>query len=332
MSFPPPIPSEAPLEYATAYVDTRRPGIIIAIGVISIVFSVFYGIIAAVALMMAVGLSAAASAGPATVTVSTSTAGAAAPATQADALRVRRRELIIGHIESIAPLTPPRRDVLDAFLTEKGTDIDPRIATIETPDAAARLVIDTGTADDGRTFIEFHSGRLTIADTAAIFEPTGTTDFIEMDFAAATFKPGEPGFSHTPSTAVGPTGPTFTGPLFSKTGIALQFANGLMASALAVLLLAAGIFTLLSRPLGRRLHLAWAALKILGAFLGAVAVYWFYMDIMTSTATMTPGPSASTGISVMMALISLGLALLYPIAVLIVMNVRSVRNYLSSMT
>lgn len=339
MSQPPPVPVESHLEYATEYVDTRRLGILLAMGVLSIVFSVFYAISAGTGMLMVVGFSAmnAANVGVSNTNVTVTASGASSTQTLSpaapDGLKGQPRELLIARVEALASLSPARRDVLDAFLAQKGSDIDARAMVVKDAGAAERLITAAGSLPDGQTSIDFLAGRLSLSDTTAIFEPIGTTDLVTLDLTGVTPAPGEPGFSRSASSAIGnPAGPVVNPiPTISGTSITLQTISSVLAALLAIVLLIAGILTLRARPSGRRLHLWWAVLKIGASVLAAIALYYFYYDLLSGQPTGTGGPPTA-GVSIMMAVFSFVFALLYPIAVLIVMNVRSVRNYLSSVT
>ena len=83
------------------------------------------------------------------------------------------------------------------------------------------------------------------------------------------------------------------------------------------------------------LHLWWAWLKIAVSLFGAVATYIFWREFIGQAVATSGQPNvATTALStgIIMSLMGLFLAVLYPIAVLIVMHLRSVRNYLSSVT
>ncbi len=339
MSTPPEIPVDPVLSYATEYVDTRRPGAIIAMGVLSIVFAVISGVMAAFSLLMAVGLSASSTrAGPVVITSSSTTVTPRSTALPSpDGVGAAQRGFVLDRVRELTTLSPARKDVLEAFLSEKGTDIDPRLSRLAGAEAATRMITAAGANDAGETIIDFNSGRLTVAEDHAVFEPTGTTDLIQLDLSTMNPRPGAPGFSLDGVSSIGrpyTVGTPAPLPKFGAASIGLSMANGIVSSILSLLLLIAAIFLLRSKPAGRRLHLWWAWLKMLGAILGGAAVFYFYYDIMTSVAATpgVPNSAAPAGVAAMMGLMTFGIGILYPIAVLIVMSLKSVKNYLSSMT
>jgi hypothetical protein len=326
---PPPIPVQ-PLSYASEYVDTRRPGIIIALGVLSIIFSITFGISAIFALLMAIG----AAAGP---TARASVPAASIVPSWPDGIGSGPRAIVLAHISSVHALSQTRQDVLDGFLAQQGEQIDSRLRRLEDPHLVPKIITQIGKSDEGFDYVHFTRGKLTLEDTKAIYEPWGTTDLITVDFASADPKPGMVNFD--PTGGIGPSGTTTvattTRLVISNTSIVLQTVTGVLCGILAALLLVAGVFTVRARPAGRTLHLWWAWLKIVVSLFGAVATYIFWREFIGQTAAASGQPNvATTALStgIVMSLMGLGLAVLYPIAVLIVMHLRSVRNYLSSVT
>lgn len=353
MSFPPPIPAET-LSYATEYVDTRRPGSLMAIGVLSIVFSIMFGLSALFSLMMAVGIAA----GPRTTVRTTTSSNSfstttvmvgggtvtnvANPAANLstafpDGIGSTARQLIVDRANALRPLSPTRVDVLSAFLAQKGDTVDHRLRTLTSSAVATQMVTQSDATAEGFDAIDFTSGRLTLEDQRAIFEPIGTTDLITVDFSSRHPLPGEAGFDPEGgpgSNRIIPT--TATAPInVGKPIIVMQTLSGIFSGVLALLLLLAGILTVRAKPSGRRTHLWWAWLKIFASVFSAVATYLFWNQIISQSPSSggQANPAAvATMASIVMSLFSFVGALLYPIAVLIVMNTRGVKNYLSSVT
>jgi hypothetical protein len=116
----------------------------------------------------------------------------------------------------------------------------------------------------------------------------------------------------------------------------LTIITSALGLALAIYLLVVGILTMRQRPSTRRLHLIYAALKIPLAVLAAVGWFLFIDDLtrsMTAVASMGPGASSpplvgASSAGAMAIAIMLGLAACaYPVALLILMNMRNVREY-----
>jgi hypothetical protein len=97
---------------------------------------------------------------------------------------------------------------------------------------------------------------------------------------------------------------------------------------LAVLLLIAGIMVLRQSPRGRMLHLMWAGLKILVVAIGIVGWIWLTNDLSKSLSQgMGAGSSVALG-PMSRGLIALSIiALVYPLVLLVVMNLKSIREY-----
>lgn len=321
---------QPPLAYATEFVDTRRPGIILAVGVLSIVFAVGFGASALFSLLMAIG----AAAGP-TRGVTTPPSQVGYSAAYPDGIGRTPRKLLVDRVMLIKPLSPARRDVLDAFLAQQGDTLDVRLRTLKSEPDVRKIIAAVGTLPEGGNTLDFMNGRLTLEDDRAIFEPGGTTDLHTIDFSNANPRPGAAGFD-----AEGENGAlvlaesaTPTRMNISQGSIALQSVTGILSGILAVLLLVAGIFTIRAKPIGRTLHLWWAWLKIVASMFGAIVAYLFWQELLTQAQANAAQPNAAAmpaTVSIVMSLMSLGIAVLYPIAVLIVMYARSVRNYMAS--
>jgi len=112
-------------------------------------------------------------------------------------------------------------------------------------------------------------------------------------------------------------------------GLALVVLDPLVSLALAGFLLTAGVFVLRQQPVGRRLHVAYALLKIPAALLSGFAVYLLWGRVVAGFNASTPGASASDGdTGVLVAAIVVGVVgCIYPVILLLVMRMRSVRQY-----
>lgn len=116
-------------------------------------------------------------------------------------------------------------------------------------------------------------------------------------------------------------------------------ASSLVSLALAVVLFIAAVLLLRGLPSGRRLHFNWACLKIVVTVVGAVAFWWmtdrFYEQLLRYNAAapgINVGRFAAAAPRTFMAQpwhpVVVGLAgLIYPLAVLVVLRARAVREY-----
>lgn len=333
MSMPPPLQAE-PLSYATEFVDTRRPGSIIAIGVLSIVFAVVFGLSAGFAILMAIGAAAGTATATSTSTTSTSggymsttivspAVGSTATPTNAPGnaaaggLGNRSRELLISSIDQRRALSPERREILAAYLAKSGQAIDARLRDAREANDVWPLVRDVTRNAAGEDVIEFTTGELVLDDSTAHFtqidEPRDVNNTNQGSLSSTT---------------------TRRKLVISPTATAWQSVTGCVNAVLALVLLVAGILMLSSKPIARKLHLWWAWIKIVASLGTAVATYFFWMEFMTQA--ITANGQANTAVAANTAAIVMGtlpalVAMLYPIAVLITMRSQKLKNYLSSM-
>ena len=129
------------------------------------------------------------------------------------------------------------------------------------------------------------------------------------------------------SMVAAPIIPTFS---FTPWAIGLQLVVAIASLALAVFLLVTGIMTLRQSPRGRRLHLIYACIKIPLAIAAGVASAQVARDFAAAMAAMPGGAAAAAGAggwSLFSGVIPVILGCAYPIALLIVLNLKPVREY-----
>ena len=97
--------------------------------------------------------------------------------------------------------------------------------------------------------------------------------------------------------------------------------ESLASLGLSILLLVAGILVLRQRSRGRWLHFLYAWLKIPIAIVGGLGIWWFGISL----AGATGGSSLNWFVVVTFVMIAISIA--YPIALLIMLRLRSVRDY-----
>lgn len=107
----------------------------------------------------------------------------------------------------------------------------------------------------------------------------------------------------------------------------------LLSLALAIYLLVAGIITLRGSLNGRKHHLRWAIMKIPLVLIGSAIYGWWMGSIMSGMWTSLPGaPMPST---MLMTLLYGGgaavMGLIYPIVALVLMNLKSAKDYYNSL-
>ena len=165
-----------------------------------------------------------------------------------------------------------------------------------TPGAAQGAVISAYTGADGSAVVMFSNGG------SVTMDPKGAV---------------------TNVTSV----PTFTGFSISPVALGMMVVTSLLLMALAVYLLVCGILTLRQSPRGRRLHLIYAFIKIPLTVAAGVASAWVMSDMMSG---LPGGGAAPTRVALFTGVVPVLLGCAYPVALLIALNVRSVREYYSA--
>jgi hypothetical protein len=122
----------------------------------------------------------------------------------------------------------------------------------------------------------------------------------------------------------------FAGPTFNinMTAAITVIICALLSIALAIYLLVIGILMLRQHPRAGRLHKIYAFLKIPIAIAGGIAwiVFWAsFSTTGTGAATMSPGVIVGCAIAVIV-------GLLYPVALLVALHTRAVREYYATVT
>jgi hypothetical protein len=114
----------------------------------------------------------------------------------------------------------------------------------------------------------------------------------------------------------------------------VMLADGIIGLALAIFLAVLGILTLTGSPRARWGHLLWAWLKLPAIALSFVSTMSFMTSMFqnaTASMTTTPGapapPQFINTMAIVQASIYAAFALIYPIAILIVMRTRRVKEY-----
>ena len=145
-------------------------------------------------------------------------------------------------------------------------------------------------------------------------------------------------FSEGGTVTIGPAGnvtsvvavPTIGTFSISPLALGMLAATALALVALAVFLLVCGILTLRQSPRGRRLHLIYAGLKIPLEIAAGAAWFWVMREMVSN---MTPGAGAGTpalSFSLFSGIVPAVLGCAYPVALLVVLNQKRVREYYNS--
>ena len=120
----------------------------------------------------------------------------------------------------------------------------------------------------------------------------------------------------------------------SPWAVAAYIALAVVSLGLAVLLLVAGIAAVRDSPKARRLHLIYASLKIPAAVAGGVAMGVVMYQLMSGAAAAAPGagPAPMKAVALVTSAVPSVLGCVYPVALLIALNTKSVRDYYHSAT
>jgi hypothetical protein len=110
---------------------------------------------------------------------------------------------------------------------------------------------------------------------------------------------------------------------------ATMLAEGAISLLMAIMLIVAGILILRQSAVARKLHLIYATVKIPLAIVGGIA----YAAMMSQLVGGMGAAAGAAGTSWAFSIMGVALAVigsLYPIALLITMNTRTVRDYYNS--
>jgi hypothetical protein len=121
-----------------------------------------------------------------------------------------------------------------------------------------------------------------------------------------------------------PVMPTFS---FNPLNLGLMVATAVASLALAVFLLVCGIITLRQSPRARRWHLIYSFLKLPLAVLAGLSSAWVARDLMAGMAGAGAPVTPTMGFSLFSGIVPIVLGCAYPVALLIVLNLKQVKDY-----
>ncbi len=339
---PPPIRAEA-LPFGSQYDERRRPGILTAVGVISIVIASF-GLLAAAGglvqtFIMGTVLSRVARGmtyvpSPTTSPDPTGSTSGAAIDESVAGMSASNRAMVLAEINKRRPLPQPRQEMLEKLLADVGEDAFPFAQSNYTPERIAGSISDAGklpsadAQDDGNHYFVLANGRIEVADDHAVFMPSRRGGQAVRVYRA---------MGNTAAAPPAPATMPFTLPTFSKRSLTLSYTSGLLDLVCAVYLMFIGIVVLRDAKAGRVMHLAYAVLKMLLVALAVYASWHWYTDQSkavlgggTPMPGTTPGaPSWTVGVQATIWTLP---GVIYPLALLIVLNLPFVRAYYRTWT
>jgi hypothetical protein len=391
MSQLPPLPI-APLSYDMSP-RHGRPGLVTAMGVMSVILACVGGIAGLISLFLSFGMIMAATASrqlasmpmptivPPTAPSYPATApgavdGGDAAATPSgvvtiggievsapdseDALSEPQRRVVLTTLTRIRALDEARQKHLELLLSVAGRRVMP-IATSPglTMQKVRANITEHGTLPSARggagpDYFLVGTGRLECYDDHAVFRPDGSTDVVSASATAQSTDDSAAddgtGSSSSARSGVSPgrfsfrRGPTTTwsGPVIqiSPAAAGAMLITQAAGVALAIYLLVIGILVLRDVRAGWKLHWWYVALKIPLVIVSLAASWYVWQGFRTSINTFlaaNPPPGAARPPPVPLGGIMGGwltffaaLALAYPIALIFVLNSRTVRDYYGS--
>jgi hypothetical protein len=339
---PDPLPEPPPMRverlmYQPPMDIARRPAILTAIGIISIVVSSlslitgcitgFYG-----SILQAMPIPVMPTTMPATsptVSVYSGTGAYSLPAQaieQPELMKPGSRVMVIAAMNRLSPMSDQRQQMLDQLLKEAGDGIFPFSEQNFTSARLAGSISASGRLpgiDDehpGNTYFVLANGRIEVADDHAVFMPSRAGDMSTVrvyrkdDSAQATAAANMP----PPVTFK-----VFSAPAWVVRGFFLAL---LLNVLLAILLLVAGILTLRDSRKARPMHIAFALLKFVAIAVAVYANWQFAEAFMRAFAQNNVRANTGPASAVLWAMPAV-FGSIYPLALLIALNLRSVRAY-----
>jgi hypothetical protein len=311
---PPPMPVRAQqLEYA--YLIQRRPAVVTAIGVMSILVGLASLLASAVGGTVVGGIYTfkkatmnAAAATRRTTVAAPATRPATAPATAQTTLPAADVQGVIAAAQSMSaktPLNPQQVAALQALLEEPGQT----------------LVLPSNASAPASTYV-----------AGVDIDEKGTAHVVFINVIVSISQQGKV-VAQQPTSAI----PRNIAAAISGTAIGLAIFESLASGALAVFLIVAGIVTLRQSLGGRRLHMIYVAIKIPLALIAILAGTWLAYGLNKGMNTLallaaSSGPEAFPGVFWATALV-LGIGgLAYPIALLFALRSRAANEYYNMIT
>ncbi len=332
---PPPLPAGSLYEFSS------RSPVLTAVGVISIVvggLSILASAIAVLCTLLAMFVA----------SITSGTAASHPPlrfaAVTTHGLDDSARGQTINALQRVQPLTTSQHDSLDQLLAKAGRDIFPFVSP-SSPDALSSKVRQAVTssglrqlaAPDGSstsiTYFSLNSGRVEIDDQHALFIPLDGTETSAITRGA----------SEQPEAAITMLPPiaASSGTLYHAqltTGLLMVVTESALSIAAGIFLIVAGVKMLRDRASARRLHLIYAIVKL--PLVGSFTFAALYLLRAAEQRSRMAGASVPSALATSALPFAPGYALvvcvaitaaMYPIALLIVLNMRAARNYARSL-
>lgn len=330
-SEPPPLPIPlATLAYAPPP-QNRRPGIMTAVGVISIVLAslsllaslggVFSNMamlaMSRVTMPITIVPPGATTAKPSTETV-TADGITVDPRGSADGMSFELCRKVIEAIDATRPMNQTRRKHLDLLLRNSGQKMFPLVTDATTvPDIRGKLSWrDTGPSID---YIYIPTGTIQVSDRFATFRPSGKGEVVQANAIG------------TPSSA--PPAPARPMPFpfrVDPTATIIAMVESALSLLVAIVLLIGGILLIRNSPAYLRLHWIYIIAKIPLVIVAAVASWMTSTAMMNSMASSMP-PGATTpslsGFMIIPAIVTAIITMAYPVTLIFIFATRTAEAY-----
>lgn len=319
----------------------QRPGVVtavgaasVAIGLLSIVASLvvlfvsFALLLPSAQRVTAPPLVAPAPAVPDALPEGTATVGGSpiVPSSSEDGLRGVERGEIVRLLSRNRAMNDERERQLELLLGVAGKKIFPFAVHGYSEARLKQSITAFGTLPGlaggrGPDFFEIPTGRIDVYDDHATFRPSGSSDVVSVSAKAA------PSTQMLPETSPAPVA-TLQGPRRSTgevTAIVVSLIEALLSAALALMLLILGVLVLRDSRTALRLHWIYVLAKLPLAMIALLAGWWVWGSVTAreNAAGFALGPGIARLIVVVLALLSV----LYPLALIVVLRRRDVRNY-----
>lgn len=320
-----------PIGYYSPGQFVRRPGILTALAIVSIVVAAL-GLLSncisvfSTAMLSNVQIPVA---GPATSAMSVAAGSGATTANVAplstgqtsygpSRLAIPNRELAMSAFDQTYPLSEPRKQMLRQLLDSAGDDPFPFGESNFTLPKLRQSITSSGPVpgDESKQFYIAANGRIEVSDADAIFiSGQGNTTSVSATSTQAAARTrtftATPGFT---MTSVSLSMPTISGM------IAFTIANFLLAG----FLLYVGIRALQDYPRSRVLYMRYAAMKYIAVVITGVMSWIWTMELYGQ---MSRGITGTSWIAPASVVVNSLLGAILPTAVLIVMSTRSIKAY-----
>lgn len=339
MSVPPSHDWVEPLEYVTPQDLNPRPGILTAVGVMSIIIAgisflaSLAGAFGALGMLMASGITMPPMPTPTTGPNRTVSGSGVIVYSDDAGFDDATVDELIEVFARRRSLTEPRETHLRALLQQHGQTILP----VPGGKKPTGEYLDNNITSDGASgrsvYYVVGTGRIEVTDDAAMFRPRRSGELITVSAGSGGSTPSsQPVFATRRATTMmaNPFGQV------NSSAAVLTLAENAVSAALAVYLLIIGILVLRDARAGGKLHWIYVAIKLPLVIVAALAMFWLYSGVIAGfnnamRSAAPPGsapPSAAWSFGIYAVFVAV-VSAAYPIALIVVLTSKSVRKFYS---